>query len=301
MKLRDLIETGSGQAMGAFRVMAHERRLSQAGRQFTRLDLEDYSGRVTAYAWEHQDALVNLQQHDVIEGLYEFRSFDARIVADLLCPTGIGPYHGPTSAAALIPRSACPAVAHTALEELVSIGEGLIDPSLRAFVDSVLGDPVLWPAFVASRASKHHHHACPGGLLIHSVDVANRCRDQARGLTPAETELIMVAGLFHDLGKIRTVGSCGERPTLGKWVHHEALTLELLAPHLPALDRVWPEGGAAMRHCLSWYSVKPSGFARFVGADIVRGADGCDVAINRGQRLSDSRNGNASEQEVQAF
>ena len=286
MKLRDLIEVGAGKAMGTFRVMAHERRLSQAGRPFTRLELEDYSGRITAYAWEHQDMLANLQQYDVVEGLYAFRSFDARVVADLLCPTALGVYSGARCAAALIPRSACPTTAHASLEDLVDVCEGLAEPSLRAFADAVLGDAALWPGFVASRASKNHHHSAPGGLLIHSVDVANRCRDQSRGLTSAETELTIVAGLFHDLGKIRTVGACGARPELGKWVHHEALTLELLAPHLPALDRAWPEGGAALRHCLSWYSVKPNGFARFVGADIVRGADGCDVAMDRGQRLS---------------
>ena len=285
MKLHDAVKNGAGKALGVYRVMTHERRLSQAGKPFVRMELEDYSDRMTAYAWEQQNALANLRQHDVIEGLFEFRRFGGRVVADLQCLMSVGAYSGGRTAAALIPLSACPTVSRDALEGLVAICDSLTVPVLREFVDSVLSDMTLWPDFVASRASKSHHHAHPGGLLSHSVDVAMRCLDQCRGLEPHEAELVQIAGLFHDLGKVRTVGIQGARPTLGQWVHHEALTLEVLAPHLAALDRRWPEGGAALRHALTWYAVKPQGFARFVGADIVRAADGCDVAMERGKRL----------------
>ena len=293
MRLREAIEQGSGQAHAVYRVMASERRRSQSGQPYTRLELEDYSGRITAYAWSHQERLSPVIQNDVAEGLFEFRRFDGRVVADLLIATAIGPYTGGCASAALIPRSACPSVAHAALEGLVALCDALTVPDLRRLVDDVFADERLWPGFVAARASKNHHHARPGGLLMHSVDVALRCQDQCRGLTLHEAELVVVAGLLHDIGKVRTVGTHGARPPLGHWVHHEALTLELLAPHLQVLDERWPEGAAALRHCLTWYAVKPNGFSHFVGADILRAADGCDVALERGRRLPAALEGRA--------
>src|SRR5690606_6612358 len=123
--------------------------------------------------------------------------------------------------------------------------------------------------------------AYPGGLLAHSVEMAYRAAAWADRMDRDKAELVQVAALLHDIGKVYTVGADRTRPLLGRWVRHEAMTLEVLATGLACLDAEWPEGGALLRHAMTWYTpAKPSTYARFVGADIVRACDGIDTAMD---------------------
>ncbi len=72
------------------------------------------------------------------------------------------------------------------------------------------------------------------GLLVHSSDVAMQVFSQH--LIP-ETERYIgtIAGLFHDIGKIRTLSTNSTSPSL--YLDHENYTLEILAPHLHLLER----------------------------------------------------------------
>ncbi len=144
--------------------------------------------------------------------------------------------------------------------------------SLKGFLGRVLNDPAIAQGFISAPASVNHHHAFPGGLLVHSVDVAWQIFSQQR-IAEKERYLGAVVGLFHDLGKIRTLLENGSRSELGVFVGHEQLTLEILSPHLSWLDKQDQQIAVAIRYLLSW---KPKGLDRLPKLDIneyIRAAD----------------------------
>ena len=50
-------------------------------------------------------------------------------------------------------------------------------------------------------ASARHHHALPGGLAVHSLEVARNLAGQA-AVGGHERDLCIAAGLLHDIGKV---------------------------------------------------------------------------------------------------
>jgi len=132
------------------------------------------------------------------------------------------------------------------------------DEKLKGFIVRVLNDKEIAQAFLESPASLNHHHAFLGGLLVHSVDVAWQIFNSYR-IPSQERYLGTVVGLFHDLGKTRTLSNDMRRTELGVLVGHDQLTLEILSPYLKWLDDEDEKLSVALRNLLSW---KPKSFDR---------------------------------------
>ena len=132
----------------------------------------------------------------------------------------------------------------------------LPNDALKEFVLSVFRDCNITDDFFRIPASKKHHHAFSGGLLVHSSDVAMQVFSQH--LIP-ETERYIgtIAGLFHDIGKIRTLSTNSTSPSL--YIDHENYTLEILAPHLHMLEKNNKQFADTLRYLLTW---KPRGYDR---------------------------------------
>ncbi len=161
----------------------------------------------------------------------------------------------------------------------------LPDKILKNFVIQILNDESIAKDFSESPASLNHHHAFFGGLLVHSVDVAWQVFNQHR-IPDQERYLGVVAGLFHDIGKIKTLSSNMKRSQLGVLVDHEQLTLEVLSPHLKWLDSQDPTSSVALRNLLSW---KPRGFDRipkFEVYEVIKMADRVSAGSGYMKRLT---------------
>ncbi len=110
-------------------------------------------------------------------------------------------------------------------------------PSLQGLMNALLGDGQRAWAYLQMPASLNHHHNEPGGLLRHSLEVV----DYLMGLWPMnspalERDLLITAGLLHDIGKILVYRGTQGYTDLGQVLHHDALTLEILGPYLGNID-----------------------------------------------------------------
>lgn len=152
----------------------------------------------------------------------------------------------------LLSRSWVPANAVHAFERLRGILNRLEHRELRALAHRLFASQVVAEPFLCVPASRSHHHAMDGGLLIHSVE----CAEMAEALAPYvlehhERDLAVMGALLHDVAKIRILNRSknGQRAIYG--VTQEALNLEVLAPFMRRLDREWPEAGAGLREVLA--------------------------------------------------
>ena len=121
-------------------------------------------------------------------------------------------------------------------------------PSLQGLMNALLGEVQRAWAYLQMPASLNHHHNEPGGLLHHSLEVVDHLTGLWPGNAPAlERDLLITAGLLHDIGKILVYRGTQGYTDLGQVLHHDALTLEILGPYLGNLD---PTLANTLRHLL---------------------------------------------------
>lgn len=291
MSIREMVQRQTGLEFCRFTVQGLQFLKRPDGTNYIQSRVADYSGEATLRWWINWKSLQVTYPESgcVVEGLVSYRRLDGRVWLDSNWVNTVGEEELFQGGPVFLPRTEVPEIAHPALESLIAIFNGIEDAPVRGFLGRVFTDPEISRRFVRCRASAKHHHRQSGGLLIHSVGVAERCLACSHDLERSMRDVLVAAALLHDIGKLETVGEGPKRPLLAPWVHHEAITLEILAPHLRWLDSEWPHGGALLRHCLTWYSTKPAGFAGFVGADILRAMDGIDVGMEMGKGSGNAR------------
>ncbi len=99
-------------------------------------------------------------------------------------------------------------------------------------------------------ASARHHHALPGGLAVHSLEVARDLAGQA-AVGGHERDLCIAAGLLHDIGKVWSYTPDMFLNTAARAMGHELVGLSRLERELKILEGEWPDGAYAMRVLLS--------------------------------------------------
>nr|WP_320116531.1 TraI domain-containing protein [uncultured Desulfuromonas sp.] len=190
----------------------------------------------------------------------------------------------------LIPLSWFHAPGHAV--QLSQLLQQITNVALQAFLSSLCSDDTLIQKFLSLPASVRHHHACPGGLLEHSLECAQQMA-WTSGLSGVEKQLGILAALLHDIGKVRTQGR-------GQWAYqqrqllnHDLLTLEVLAPHLAILDNHWPAGALTLRYLLSWHISGYRAIPAMALAEMVRCADRISAAKDRErQAFAEDEGGN---------
>ena len=161
---------------------------------------------------------------------------------------------------------------------------------LATFMSAVFLDEDITPAYLRCRGSANHHHKFMGGLLVHSVQVANLVQTQSLclGLSLEETELGIAGALLHDLGKIEVVGEANPRPKDPGLFSHEVTTIKLLAPHLKLLKAIDSRTAWTMEHIFhQMIPAQKSKIASLVICDLIRMADQLSAASNNKKGIDD--------------
>lgn len=189
-----------------------------------------------------------------------------------------------------LPKDICPLPDKAA--QLVSAINGIQTEPLKHMIKLVLERRDRLEAFMQLPASQKDHHAYQGGLLEHSLQVANNLVAMIEMNEPdlpiEMKEVGFVAGLFHDIGKMKIYNLCGyQQPVIGL-IDHDQLTLEICANGLAHLDRVMPDLSMLLRHV--WTCASPgSRFgvnAKTTLARYLRDADGQSAMSHNHQRVS---------------
>ncbi len=120
------------------------------------------------------------------------------------------------------------------IEELQIIIDGYLTyKPWKDFVSAVFADPRVAPYFLTAPGAKSVHHAYLHGLLEHTLSVCKNCIAIASLYPQLDTQILIVAALFHDIGKIEELsGALGtEYTNVGKLVGHISLGMEILEPY----------------------------------------------------------------------
>ncbi len=222
---------------GTYLVAGVEKRFGKRS-HYLKLSLMNADGSIVGILWPEQMRHIRCPAVDTpvrVRGTkYLFNgSMQLRIEGLVALPTDQVPV-----ATALLPREHCTGEVQAAMDRLAELERSLPSP-LRGFLKQVLLDPRIFPDLMLCRASVSHHHAYPGGLLVHSTGLLDLAAELTRRSVPNcpwSPHLAQLGLLLHDLGKIRSVGHT-RRPPHPFAMRHELIAIELLAPHLDWLER----------------------------------------------------------------
>jgi 3'-5' exoribonuclease len=198
---RELRELSDGdEVSGAFVVRERERRQKRNGEHYLRVVLADKTGTVPAVAWEAVAECFEICTPGsivMVSGAFSIHpQFGRQIKLAAVRAAGPGEYdaeqlrEGPARSIELLEAD---------LRQLIDTVQ---NRSLRELLDRFFGpETASWARFREAPAAKHYHQAYAGGLLEHSLSVAQAVSAAANFFPGIDREIAVTGAMLHDIGK----------------------------------------------------------------------------------------------------
>jgi len=179
-----------------FAVRAKEMRMARTGDAYLAVELADRTGQLPGVWFRPSRELVSVPVGSVVtvRGTVTRYRGAKRISIDSLRPAETW---DPSDLMAAGPRDESELIA--SFKALVS---SVTDAGLSSMLHAVFGDREFLTRFRRCPGSQSYHHAYLGGLLEHTVAVADLCRSLGRTYPQADGDLLVTAALLHDVGKV---------------------------------------------------------------------------------------------------
>jgi len=252
---------------GVFACTRKDRLVARTGAPYLAVELRDRTGSVAARAFRDVDVLAGrFERGDLVRVRGRVERFRDELQVELL--DVVRADSGEADPAAFLP------VAYRDLDELDGFLEHLArevhTAQYRALLDALLGDEVLRAAWRRAPCTRAGHHAYLGGLLEHTVAVAQLAVETCTLHPRLNSDLLVTAALVHDLGKTRefTYGAEVGLSDEGRLLGHVELGLALLRER--AAGVLDAEHALALAHCvLTHHGPDPAPGRRFGSPEAV--------------------------------
>ena len=196
-----LSEFGEGDELDqVLLVKSAERREKANGEPFLKLSLGDRSGALAAMVWDGVDTHSELCRPGTpvhVRAKYEVHDrFGPQLRLYGVREADEGSYD--ESELSVGP----PRDVETMEADLRSLLATVQDPSLQQLLDSLIGPQgSRWERFREAPAAKFIHQAYPGGLLEHSLTVAEAVSAASSTFPGIDRDIAVTGAILHDIGK----------------------------------------------------------------------------------------------------
>ena len=175
-------------------------RSTKAGKPYLRLRVSDRTGAADCMVWEDAERVSSCFQAG------DFVTIRARVTEYEGKPQLDASRVVPADPAGLDPRHFLPCT-YRDVEEMKGFlqfqMDSVYDPHYAALLRLILEDPEFLERFCTAPAAKQYHHAYLGGLLEHTVAVAELCDHIAQQYARVDRDLLITAAILHDVGKVK--------------------------------------------------------------------------------------------------
>ena len=232
-----------------FLVSKKEMGKSKAGKAYLNLRLMDKTGELEARGWDNADALSkNFNKDDVAAVKGFVVSYQGKLQINV---TSIEKAKDDGfSWTDYLPSSSRDPVEMTA--ELDEIVAGIVDPHIRALLESFFSDEDIKRRFALAPAAMKMHHPYLGGLLEHVLSICaviGRIKGHYAGVN---WDLVTAGAILHDIGKIyelsydRSFGYTDEGRLLG----HITIEMEMVADKIKTVPGFPADKALHLKHIL---------------------------------------------------
>lgn len=229
--VRDLAE---GNSISEVFALSQVQRKEAKNGPYWQLTLTDRSGSIEARVWFPQSQQYEgLQAEQFVAVNGQVASFKDQLQMNITDMAVIDPREAGLDLTDFLPSSAVPP------EELLREMEEFLSSELTfkpwaALCKSVLRDESIRASLLSAPGAKAIHHAYAGGLLEHTLAIMRICKALSLLYPQVDKEILLVAALFHDLGKAFELshGISREYTDAGRLLGHIQIGLEILEPFL---------------------------------------------------------------------
>ena len=204
-----------------------QQRTNRQGGQYLLLKLTDRTGTIVAMLWNADNETYDqLERGGYVQcaGRTQIHQGALQIIL-----SSISAADPPTVNPADFDRFDANA-ADEAESTLTAILTGLSNPPLKQLASCYLQDESFMSRFRRATAAVSNHHAYPGGLLRHTVDLMELCQFIGPRYHRVNTDLLTFGAFLHDLGKIEEISCEGELTYTdrGQLVGHIVIGIQML-------------------------------------------------------------------------
>jgi len=231
---------------GVFACTRKDRLMSRAGTPYLAVELRDRTGAIEARAFRDADLLAGrFERGELVRVAGRVERFRDALQVELRAIARAE--DGDVDAAAFLPS------AYRDLDELDGFLEHFVrevhDAGLRAVLEELLADEVLRAEWRRAPCTRSGHHSYLGGLLEHTVAVAQLAAETCALHVRLDSDLLLTAAIVHDLGKTRefTYGAEFGLSAEGRLLGHVEIAMEIVAARAGALPA---ERRLALLHCI---------------------------------------------------
>ncbi len=237
------------QVNGQFLVREKITAMAKNGKPYLTLKLMDCTGEIEGRVWDRVEELSGLFDKDDfvrVAGKASVYLGKMQLVVQRLekiaeQDVDLGDY---------LPVSGRPV--EEMLAELRQLVASLETPHFRDLMEAFLADEEFLRLFAQAPAAKSIHHVYLGGLLEHSLAVAQLADDIGRRYPGVQRDLLLTGALLHDIGKVAEL--CYERSfgytDTGKLLGHIVIGVEMVEAKLRQLGDFPVPAGLLLKHLL---------------------------------------------------
>lgn len=226
-----------------------DRLVSRAGTPYLALELRDRTGAVPARIFRDADLLGGrFERGDLVRVAGRVERFRDELQVEVRAIARA--QAGDADPAAFLPST------YRDMEELDGFLEHfareVYDPGLKALLADLLGDAELRAAWRRAPCTRAGHHAYLGGLLEHTVAVAQLAQETCLLHVKLDSDLMLAAALVHDLGKTRefTYGAEFGITEEGRLLGHVQIGARMLEARAARIPELSEERRIALLHCV---------------------------------------------------
>ncbi len=180
---------------------------SKAGKTYYSLKLQDRTGIVDAKVWDLSNAIEHFESMDYIRITGQVTSFNNSLQINVRQARKAT--EGTYDIADYMPVS--PYNIDEMYKDLLALIDTVKDPNLNGILRAFfVEDADFIKAFKKSSAAKAMHHSFIGGLLQHTLSVAQISDYVAGHYSIINRDLLVTAAICHDIGKVNELSSFPE-------------------------------------------------------------------------------------------
>lgn len=226
-----------------------QRLKTKANKSYISLTLQDKTGLLDGKIWNESNGIEEFDQMDYIEVTGTVNVFQGshqlNITRVRKCQEG---EYNPADYLPTTNKDI-----DDMYKQLLAYMDSVKQPYLRKLLHSFfIDDEEFANIFKQHSAAKSVHHSFVGGLLEHTLNVANLCDFYSKQYPIINRDLLITAAIFHDIGKTKELSSfpSNDYTDAGQLLGHIYMATELIANKIKEIPN-FPEALALeLQHCI---------------------------------------------------
>jgi 3'-5' exoribonuclease len=172
---------------------------TRSGKTYLSLKLQDKTGGIDAKVWEMNNDIQNFEENEFIkiDGIVLTYQNDLQLKINRIRKSNAGEYD-PVN---YIPRTEKDI--DTLYSQITAFIKSIQNSHLKQLMEGMLiNNKEISTAFQSHSAAKNIHHSYMGGLIEHTVSVAQICDFLCTRYKHVNRDILIATAILHDLGKL---------------------------------------------------------------------------------------------------